>query len=227
MPSDSQLSRRNFLRAFAAVAALAGTSGVSADALKDPTVDWKSAYLSRDRTLWLRRGKDTVECTYWSSAQRGLIKDGYYQASWMLRDVKFEAAVQMDQSLLDVLYLMQSWLKYYGHHYPLIITSGFRTKKNNAGLERAALNSMHLYGKAADWIMRSVKGAILGRMARHLTQELGLGGAGIYPNDDFVHTDSGRLRFWIGQGDEPGPLDLGAERQLALLREPRRIQLLS
>jgi uncharacterized protein YcbK (DUF882 family) len=203
MNVDPLHSRRNFLRAFAAVAALACASGVSADALKDPAVDWKTAYLSKDRTLWLQRGKDTFECTYWSSEQRALVKEGYFRASWLLRDVKFESAVQMDQGLLDVLYLLQSWLKYYGHHYPLVITSGFRTKKHNSRLERAALNSMHLYGKAADWVMPSVSGAILGRMARHLTQELGLGGAGIYPNDDFVHTDSGRLRYWIGQGPEP------------------------
>lgn len=191
-------ARRRLFKAFAAVAVLGGSRLVSAQALQDPRADWKSAYLGQDRTLWLKRESDEVEVRYWSRDSQSLDKEGYYRASWMLRDVKFNSAVQMDVQLLDVMYLMQAWLKYYGQHHPLIVTSGFRTKKNNASLERAALNSMHLYGKAADWVMPKVSSTTLGRMALHLTRELGQGGAGIYPGDRFVHTDTGRLRHWIG-----------------------------
>jgi uncharacterized protein YcbK (DUF882 family) len=55
-----------------------------------------------------------------------------------------------------------------------------------------AQHSMHLVGKAIDIRLESFPTRRLGELAR----TLGRGGVGFYRASDFVHVDTGRVRFW-------------------------------
>lgn len=78
----------------------------------------------------------------------------------------------------------------------LEIISGYRSPRTNAMLHEqhqgVALGSMHLQGKAIDLRMPGVATAHL----RDLALALRRGGVGFYPESDFVHVDTGRVRRW-------------------------------
>jgi uncharacterized protein YcbK (DUF882 family) len=55
-----------------------------------------------------------------------------------------------------------------------------------------ARHSMHVEGRAIDIRVSDVKSAVL----RDAARELRRGGVGYYPDLDFVHVDTGRVRTW-------------------------------
>jgi uncharacterized protein YcbK (DUF882 family) len=55
-----------------------------------------------------------------------------------------------------------------------------------------ASRSLHMVGKAADIRVPGVKLDTLRAAARSLQ----LGGVGFYPSSNFVHVDTGRVRYW-------------------------------
>ena len=80
---------------------------------------------------------------------------------------------------------------------PMIITSGFRTPEHNAEIGGAS-HSQHLYGKAADFM---VKGSTPSQVYRVIKNSWD-GGMGYYPENDkragWIHLDTGPKRFWEG-----------------------------
>jgi uncharacterized protein YcbK (DUF882 family) len=76
------------------------------------------------------------------------------------------------------------------------IVSGFRSSAYNSWLVRhtsgVAARSLHLEGRAIDV---RFPGMPL-REVRRVALAVGRGGVGYYPNSDFVHLDSGRVRSW-------------------------------
>jgi uncharacterized protein YcbK (DUF882 family) len=148
--------------------------------------------LAQRRSIWLVRGKEQLEATYWS-AERGYDRDQYLQLCWALRDLQANRVFPMDHGLLDVLAGLQAWLANTGVRAPLEIHSGYRTRGTNQKLEGAALNSRHLVGQAADVTVPGVKNVRLAGMA----SVLGRGGTGFYPGRNFVHIDTGDERIWI------------------------------
>jgi uncharacterized protein YcbK (DUF882 family) len=148
--------------------------------------------LAERRTIWLIRGKEQVEATYWT-AQRGYDREQYLQLCWALRDLQADRVFPMDHGLLDVLAGLQVWLARTGVRAPLEIHSGYRTRTTNQKLEGAALASRHLLGKAADITVPGVKNLKLAQMA----SVLGRGGTGFYPGRNFVHVDTGDERVWV------------------------------
>lgn len=76
------------------------------------------------------------------------------------------------------------------------IVSGFRSSAYNNWLVRhtsgVAARSLHLEGRAIDV---RFPGLPL-REVRRAALAVGGGGVGYYPNSDFVHLDSGRVRSW-------------------------------
>ena len=150
------------------------------------------ALLAERRSIWLVRGKEQLEATYWSR-ERGYDRDQYLQLCWALRDIQADRVFPMDRGLLDVLAGLQVWLARSGVHAPLEIHSGYRTRTTNQKLEGAALNSRHLLGKAVDVTVPGVKNIKLAGMA----SVLGRGGTGLYPGRNFVHIDTGDERVWV------------------------------
>jgi uncharacterized protein YcbK (DUF882 family) len=148
--------------------------------------------LAERRSIWLVRGKEELEATYWS-AERGYDREQYLQLCWALRDIQADRVFPIDHGLLDVLAGLQVWLANSGLRAPLEIHSGYRTRTTNQKLEGAALASRHLLGKAADVTVPGVKNVRLAGMA----SVLGRGGTGFYPGRNFVHIDTGEERIWI------------------------------
>lgn len=117
----------------------------------------------------------------------------YKTACYLLRDVQQNKLASIDLRLLDLICAVQAWLKHYGYNSPIMVNSGFRTVKTNLSLEGAAKNSMHLYGRAIDFSIPNLPPFELAKIAAQFRA----GGIGIYPNQNFIHLDTGGVRVWI------------------------------
>lgn len=177
------MSRRTFLKGCGAITASLAIPSIACAQTSD--------YWTRDRTIWLRRGRagDEFRVTYWSAGS--IDPNNYVRLCYLLRDVNESQTVQMDVGLLNLLYGIGYWQELLlGHPAPIILTSGFRTTHTNALTEGSARNSMHLYGKAADIASLHYTPTQLFQMASYFR----LGGVGLYPKH--VHVDSGPVRYW-------------------------------
>jgi len=83
-----------------------------------------------------------------------------------------------------------------GARQPFEVISAYRSPETNSMLRDrssgVAQRSMHLEGQAIDVRLRDVE---LERL-RKVALELKRGGVGFYPDSDFVHVDTGRVRHW-------------------------------
>ena len=74
--------------------------------------------------------------------------------------------------------------------------SGYRSEETNSLLRAAgtgvAKHSLHIEGKAIDIRLPGYELKTL----RHAAVDLRMGGVGYYPSSDFVHLDTGRIRYW-------------------------------
>lgn len=154
-----------------------------------PTDFWE-----QPRSLWLRRHKTSEEerIVYWKDGQ--LQAEGYWRACALLRDRSENVMTAIDPTVLDVLRGIHGYYEAWEWHQPIVVTSGYRTKKYNSKLEGAAKNSMHLYGKAVDLFVPGIPAEHVGKLGKYLQQ----GGVGFYPTRGFTHLDTGRLRSWRG-----------------------------
>jgi uncharacterized protein YcbK (DUF882 family) len=79
------------------------------------------------------------------------------------------------------------------------IVSGFRSPKFNLSLRKkgheVARDSQHTHGHAVDFRIPGVSTVALLRFVKGLS----LGGAGYYPESEFVHADTGPVRYWTGR----------------------------
>jgi uncharacterized protein YcbK (DUF882 family) len=79
------------------------------------------------------------------------------------------------------------------------IVSGFRSAKFNLMLRKhmheVARDSQHSHGHAVDFRIPGVTTEDL----LHYVRALRLGGAGYYPESEFVHADTGPIRTWEGR----------------------------
>ena len=55
-----------------------------------------------------------------------------------------------------------------------------------------AMSSLHVQGRAIDVRLSDVSSSVL----RDAAKELSRGGVGYYEESDFVHVDTGRVRYW-------------------------------
>lgn len=198
-------TRRDFLLGLCA----AGVMGVAAPAVASQRrrQDWRAVVLNRDRWLHLYRpaSKETVRVYYYRRNQqtgRRWQAKPYFQICKLLRDVEYGQSIRMSPKLIDLLYIIQAYLKSNGKPYVIHITSGYRTPEHNKRLRGAASNSLHMQGLAADITVPGIPVSELSKLVR----AIGVGGVGIYPRKNFVHVDVGRVRTWTGglfeQGDE-------------------------
>jgi uncharacterized protein YcbK (DUF882 family) len=126
-------------------------------------------------------------------------QDGSYQpdclarVDHLLRDFRTGDVHPIDPALLDILFELQSRA---ARDAPFEVISGYRSPATNAMLHRAsegvAIHSMHLEGRAIDV---RLGGCPTRELAVH-ARALGRGGVGYYAHSDFVHVDTGRVRYW-------------------------------
>ena len=128
--------------------------------------------------------------------------DGVYQPealdriNHLLRDFRQNEVKPIEPQLLDLLHELGGTLEV---DAPFHIISGYRSPATNAMLRErggdhtgVASKSLHMVGKAVDIRVPGVKLDDLRAAARSLK----LGGVGFYPTSNFVHVDTGRVRYW-------------------------------
>ena len=118
------------------------------------------------------------------------------QLNHILRDFRVDEVKPIDPKLFDLLHELSGTLE---ADSPYHIISGYRSPHTNAVLRTkggantgVASKSLHMVGKAIDIRLPGVKLDHLRAAARSLK----LGGVGYYPSSNFVHVDTGRVRFW-------------------------------
>jgi uncharacterized protein YcbK (DUF882 family) len=122
--------------------------------------------------------------------------DALQEVNHILRDFRANEVKPIDPKLLDLLHELSGTLE---TDQPYHIISGYRSPHTNAMLRErggaqtgVASSSLHMVGKAIDIRVPGVKLEHLREAARSLK----LGGVGYYPSSNFVHVDTGRVRYW-------------------------------
>jgi len=175
----STISRRHFVGA-----ALAATAVLAVP---------KAAQAAQVRTLsfYHTHTGERLRLTY---AERGrIIPEALEEVSNFLRDFRTGDRHQIDPGLLDVLHQLRDRA---GSDGTYEIISAFRSPRTNQMLRNnstgVAEGSLHMQGRAIDVRLRGVPTARL----REIALDLKAGGVGYYPGSDFIHVDTGRVRFW-------------------------------
>jgi uncharacterized protein YcbK (DUF882 family) len=141
--------------------------------------------------FWNTHTNEKLDIVY--RDKRGTRPDALAQINHILRDHRTGTVTQMDAGLLDILSAL-----YDGHGSTgrFEIISGYRSPASNEMLRHrsggVAKNSYHTLGQAIDIRLSDVSTSQL----RDSALELGRGGVGYYASDDFIHVDTGRVRFW-------------------------------
>jgi uncharacterized protein YcbK (DUF882 family) len=184
-------SRRGFISGFALYCAT-GAAVAHADEVRlsdsiHPTE------LGSDRSLSFLHTHtgERLEADYFQGGQYQ--PDCLAQVNRLLRDFRTDEVHPIDPALLDILFTLQVRI---GREGVFEVISGYRSPATNEMLRRTtegvAQHSMHLEGRAIDVRLEGFATSRLAAAAR----SVGGGGVGFYPASDFVHVDTGRVRFW-------------------------------
>lgn len=179
-PSRPSINRRTLLLGALAVLPAAGLPRMAAAAVLEPR---------RLRFLHTHTS-ERLDVVY--AEQGRYVPDALAEIDQLLRDFRTGDVHAIDPGLLDILHALQQ--RTGGRRYEII--SGFRSPVTNAMLRNngggVAQRSLHMDGQAIDVRLPGVPLAQL----RQAALDLRAGGVGYYPGSDFVHLDTGRVRFW-------------------------------
>jgi uncharacterized protein YcbK (DUF882 family) len=134
---------------------------------------------------------EKIMAVYWRDGiyDEGALRD----INYVLRDHRSNEVADMDPHLLDLLVELH---RRTGSRKAYQIISAYRSPKTNAMLASAsggvAKHSLHMEAKAVDIRLYDVKLKNL----RETALGMKAGGVGYYPKSDFVHVDTGRVRYW-------------------------------
>lgn len=178
--------RRSFLKSSALLAA----------ALSVPVIGRAATVVSgmpHERTLRMYNTHtgESLKSVFWAEGK--FIPEAMNDINKLLRDHRNNEISQMDPKLL---FLLDQVSTQVGSNSVVHIISGYRSPESNKLLHEntsgVAKHSMHLEGKAIDVRIPGRDLAALHKAALHA----GGGGVGYYPESQFVHMDTGRLRHW-------------------------------
>jgi len=162
---------------FAGLFVLSGTQGSSGD--------------ERSLKFYHTHTGKSLQVTYYAGGQ--YLPDAMTELRVFLADWRDGKQRDMDPELMNILWRIQQ-ISASKEAYEVI--SAYRSEETNALLHSkskgVAKNSQHILGKAIDVRLR---GLDLERL-RETARDLRLGGVGYYPGSDFVHVDTGRVRYW-------------------------------
>jgi uncharacterized protein YcbK (DUF882 family) len=123
----------------------------------------------------------------------GYLPEALDAVNQLMRDHRSGEVTRMDPKLLDLLRQVQTRL---GSTGTFEIISAYRSPATNEMLRNqgggVAKSSLHMQGKAIDVRLSNVATKDI----RQVGLDLKLGGVGYYPQSNFVHLDTGRVRRW-------------------------------
>jgi uncharacterized protein YcbK (DUF882 family) len=179
-----RIARRQFLRQAGALCGVVGS-------LASPSVFASTVAATRSVRFVHTHTGESLTARYF--------EDGAYnqaclqQVDFLLRDFRTGEQHSIDPSLLDVLHELQ---RLADRDAAFEVISAYRSPRTNAMLHRrsngVAEHSQHVLGKAIDIRLSGYPTRRLGEHARSMSR----GGVGFYAASDFVHVDTGPVRFW-------------------------------
>src|SRR5262249_48379709 len=145
----------------------------------------------RRLSLYNLHTDDTFSDAFWE--QGNYVPDALTAINHVMRDYRSGETHVIDPHLLDLLVDLRERV---GATAPYQIISGYRSPATNAAMHAessgVAARSLHMDGKAIDIRVRGIELPNL----RDAAYGLARGGVGFYPDSDFVHVDTGRVRRW-------------------------------
>jgi uncharacterized protein YcbK (DUF882 family) len=183
--------RRSFLKSSAVLASTLGIPALARAA--DVTAAAAATAASSERTLRLYNTHtgESLRTIFWAEGQ--FIPDALQDINKVLRDHRNNKISVIDPQLLVLLDKVSAQ---FGSQNVLHVISGYRSPESNALLHEhsngVAKHSMHMEGKAIDIRVPGQNLAHVHKVALALKG----GGVGYYPDSQFVHMDTGRLRHW-------------------------------
>ncbi|MBQ5948236.1 DUF882 domain-containing protein [Massilia sp. ST3] len=166
---------------------------LAAPTLSIPALAKTASAIPGERTLRLYNTHtgEKLSSVFWAEGQ--FIPDALKDINKVLRDHRNNQVAEMDPQLLLLLDQVNDKL---GNGKELHIISGYRSPESNAKLHAnsngVAKRSMHMDGKAIDIRLPGKDLKMLHKAAMSLKG----GGVGYYPDSQFVHMDTGRVRYW-------------------------------
>jgi uncharacterized protein YcbK (DUF882 family) len=175
--------RRSFLKSSVVLASAIGLPALAKAAQPAPA--------ERTLRLYNTHTGESLRSVFWAEGQ--FIPDALKDINKLLRDHRNDKVADMDPKLI---LLLNDVSDKFGDGQTLHIISGYRSPESNAKLAAAsngvAKHSMHMDGKAIDIRMPGKNLAQLHKAAMSMKA----GGVGYYPDSQFVHMDTGRVRYW-------------------------------
>jgi uncharacterized protein YcbK (DUF882 family) len=175
--------RRSFLKSSVVLASAIGLPALAKAAQPAPA--------ERTLRLYNTHTGESLRSVFWAEGQ--FIPDALKDINKLLRDHRNDKIADMDPKLIV---LLNDVSDKFGDNQVLHIISGYRSPESNAKLAAAsngvAKHSMHMDGKAIDIRMPGKNLAQLHKAAMSMKA----GGVGYYPDSQFVHMDTGRVRYW-------------------------------
>ncbi len=180
-------TRRSFLKSLAcggATLAMAGIPGIASAS---------KGFLPLPRKLAFHNlhTEEKLSLTYFEEGD--YVSGAVNELNYLLRDHRSGDSYAMDPALFDLLDDLQTSL---GGNKTFQVISGYRSPATNKMLSNkssgVAKKSYHMQGRAIDIRVVGVDSKIVQQAAISLQQ----GGVGYYRKSNFVHIDTGRVRFW-------------------------------
>ncbi|MCC2974245.1 DUF882 domain-containing protein [Massilia sp. IC2-476] len=166
---------------------------LAAPTLSIPAIAKTAQAVPGERTLRLYNTHtgEKVNTVFWAEGQ--FVEDGLKDLNKVLRDHRNNKVAQIDPELLLLLTQLNDKLD---NNRELHIISGYRSPESNAKLHAAsngvAKRSLHMDAKAIDIRLPGKDLKMLHKAAMSLKG----GGVGYYDSSQFVHMDTGRVRYW-------------------------------
>lgn len=167
---------------------------LAASSLSLPTLAKNSSIATGDCCLrfYNTHTGEKLTSTFW--AQGEFIPDALGDINKVLRDHRTNKVADIDPELLLLLGQLNGKLD---NNKELHIISGYRAPESNAflrghGSGGVAKRSLHMEGKAIDIRLPGTDLRNLQKAAMSLQG----GGVGYYDSSQFVHMDTGRVRYW-------------------------------
>jgi len=135
---------------------------------------------------------EQLKTTYWAEGR--YLSSSLDEINYLLRDFRTGDIHPIDPKLLDLLHTIRLQSR---NSNPFEIISGYRSPKTNNQLRASggggvAKKSLHMQGKAIDIRLPGTPLKELHRIAC----DAKVGGVGLYTGSNFVHIDTGSVRYW-------------------------------
>ena len=120
---------------------------------------------------------------------------GLDELARLMRSGPDDRARRPDPSLVKLLYKVAD---HFGRQREVVLVSGYRSPEYNKlrtqQSRQVGKESLHMQGQAIDF---RIQGVTITSLHRYV-KKLRAGGVGFYADSQFVHMDTGQVRYWEG-----------------------------